>query len=162
VRTYILDAYNVIFSIKELERHTELSLESARDALFHFCDAFLEARKDTRKIHIVFDGKSEYAHLTNDSYGRINVLYTATGESADDAIIGILGEMKSLKNCYVVSNDNYVRNHARVYGVHRMSVAEFETLRYAKNRPFAVSAEMELSQSDAIRITEEYKKHLNL
>ena len=162
MKTYILDGYNVIFSIPHIEAETNVSLELARDTLFHFCDKFLEARKDTKKIHIVFDGKSQYAELANDSYGKIEVIYTATGQTADDAIIKILDEMSSLRQTYVVSNDNYVRNHARVFGVDRLHVHEFEALAQKNAESRSGCSDKKLPADEAQKVTDEYRRYLNL
>lgn len=161
MKTYLLDGYNLIFSIPELEFSAGQSLELARDELFHLCDKLLAKRKDVEEIHIVFDGRSEYASLENDSYGRINVIYTATGQSADEVIVELLEHLKLGKKASVVSNDNFVRNHARVYGASKMYVSQFYDLIHrtgVKDEP----SESCLSQAECDQITADYKRMLNI
>lgn len=161
MKTFILDGYNVIFAVPELERLTETSLEAARDGLFHFCDRFCRGRGDIRRIHIVFDGKSQFESRTSDSYGYLDVQYSATGQSADEVIVELLDQMKALKSITVVSNDNYVRNHARVYGTNIMHVEEFYGLVHGAAKDSS-SAEESLSEAECESITEAYRRHLNL
>lgn len=160
MKTFILDGYNVIFSLPELESLTETSLEAARDGLFHFCDRFCQKRGDIRRIHIVFDGKSQYGSRTGEAYGFLDVQYSATGQSADDVIIELLDEMKSLKNVTVVSNDNYVRNHGRVYGAQVLSVDEF--CRLAGGPEDLPDSGETLSEAECESITEAYRRYLKL
>ena len=48
-----------------------------------------------------------------------------TGEDADDRIVQILEKLAGERNKCVVSDDNFVRNHARAYQANPISLAPF-------------------------------------
>jgi len=53
------------------------------------------------------------------------VVFTRTHEEADNRIITILKNAKDASDISVVSDDNYVRNHAKAFGALSISAREF-------------------------------------
>jgi len=163
---WILDGYNVIHAHRECESKLAVSLQVARDHLIHFCEGLVRRRGDFKRMLIVFDGKSEFAHLPPYQHPSIEVIYTESGEDADDRIIRLLDHFKNKTSLCVVSNDNYVINHARAYGAAWIDVAAFFDLdKNKKNRVKREKIEThssELPEKVARHITEEYKKYLGM
>lgn len=160
---YILDAYNVIHKIKALEAALSRDLRAAREALIAFCQALLQRRGDISKMVLVFDGKTEFNDLSHPAPPKIQLIFSNTGEPADERIVEVLEKLgKNARKC-VVSDDNFVRNQARAYQAPVMSVAEFEKLGRPPGTNAALpSSKSHLSSSAAAKITAEYKKKLGL
>ncbi len=163
---YILDAYNVIHKIRSLERALDKDLRAARESLIGLCSRFAASRGDISKIILVFDGKSEFWDLPQANTPKIQLIFSDTGEDADERIILVLEDLsKNAEKC-VVSDDNFVRNQARAHQTRVMPVAEFNALMQhtgqkggTKN---AGSPAFSLSQKLADEITRDYKKKLGL
>ncbi|MDP3921126.1 MAG: NYN domain-containing protein [Candidatus Omnitrophota bacterium] len=125
---YILDAYNVIHKIPWLEAKLDEDLRSARDALSQACENLANRRGDISQIVLVFDGKSEYRDLPQTKSRKLKVVFSDTGETADERISEILKSLGYSKNTMVVSDDNSVYNHARSHKAKHMAVADFHQL----------------------------------
>lgn len=163
---YILDAYNVIHKIRSLERALEKDLRASRDLLVSLCARFAASRGDIAKIILVFDGKSEFWDLPHAHTPKIQLVFSDTGEDADERIILVLENLsKNTAKC-VVSDDNFVRNQARAHQTRVMPVAEFEALiqdpgpkrKNGQESPASFSLPPKLADE----ITREYKKQLGL
>ncbi len=163
---YILDAYNVIHKIPALERTLDQNLRSSRDTLVELCRNFAARRGDISEIILVFDGNSKFNDLPQEKMSKIRLIFSETGEDADEKIVQILERLSEIRNKCVVSDDNFVRNHARAYETSAMSVSEFERLinpksKKPRNKPSA-SDDFFLSPKAADEITKAYKKELGL
>lgn len=123
---YILDGYNVIHKTPAFEALLSRSLEHARKALLSACKSVLQSRGDVAKITVIFDGKSD-VFSGEDFLGGVEIIYTMTGEDADDRIVDYLRN-HPVRSAAVVSDDNYVCNSARAFKVKSVSVAEFLSL----------------------------------
>ena len=99
------------------------SLQEARRGLINFCKAMLQSRGDIVKITVVFDGQSDI-FSPDESTGRLEIIYTITGEDADDRIVDYLRKTQP-RFAAIVSDDNYVCNSARAFKVKAVSVADF-------------------------------------
>ncbi len=162
---YILDAYNVIHKMRRLQSALDIDLRASRDALAALCGSLAAARGDITRFILVFDGRSEYRMQTQSVPPKIQVIFSETGEDADDRIIEVLESLPDRPAKCVVSDDNSVRNTARSHKAASMSVAEFENLwgtAARKSGAPAQSAGGKLSPKDADDITREYKKTLGL
>ena len=163
---YILDAYNVIHKIPALESKLDTNLRAAREALTSLCGNLAARRGDITQIILVFDGKSEYRDLPQSPPAKIRLVFSETWEEADERIVRILEELPQKIQKWVVSDDNFVRNHARAYEASPMPVAQFRTLSTPStsqkisrnNRDEAFS----LPVKTAEEITAAYKKALGL
>ena len=162
---YILDAYNVIHKIRSLDRALNKDLRAAREALIRLCAEYAAGRGDVSKIILVFDGKSEFQDLPHNAPPKIKMIFSDTGEDADERIITVLEDLSKQPHKCVVSDDNFVRNQARAHLTPIMSVSEFETLfRGLKKTPpgKASSEKSPLPKNLADEITAAYKKQLGL
>lgn len=158
----ILDAYNVIHKIASLEKKLDRDLRSARDALCKLCEQTLHSRGDIQKIILVFDGNSAFADLPQDHYPKMKLVFSETGEDADERIVQVLEDLSGRARRYVVSDDNFVRNTARAHQAKGMSVAEFKKLTFPKKVKKRASSDAPLSAEEADEITLAYKRELGL
>jgi len=122
VRTFIIDGYNVIYKIRRFEMELDNSLQSAREALVNFINI---NKPNADKYVVIFEGKDEHFGLSQPESGRVRVVFTNTHEEADRRIVDMLKSSDNTRNLVIVSDDNYVLNHARSFGAGRMSAAEF-------------------------------------
>jgi len=164
---YILDGYNIIHKTPAFEALLNRSLQHARSGLLTVCKSVLQSRGDVAKITVVFDGKSD-VFGGDTGGGSLEVLYSATGEDADDVIIDYL-QRNTLNKPVVVSDDNYVCNNARALKVPSIKVAAFLELRNrtpVKNNARTSSVQdptgKRLSPKNSRDITEEYAQYLGL
>ena len=160
---YIVDAYNVIHKIPQLERLLDKDLRAGRDALITLCAGYASARGDILNIILVFDGKSQFNDLPELSRPKLKVVFSETDEDADERIATILEKMAKERHKTVVSDDNFVRNHARAYEASVMSVSEFEKLILPKNQKRHPGRQEDVLPSKiADEITKAYRKELGL
>lgn len=165
---YVLDAYNVIHKTRELEKLLDKSLQAARDGLIVRCGRLL-SRGDISKMILVFDGKSEFRDLPRSGPPKIQIVFSETGETADERIGNILEGLSGSRGTQVVSDDNSVRNLARAYGAQSVSIAEFdgrirktEIKAGPKHSSYRGGSSNALTPKQADEITQEYKKSLKL
>ena len=166
---YILDAYNVIHKIPSLDAALDKDLRTARAALIELCGRWALSRGEVFKIILVFDGKSEFRDLPQSSPPKVQLVFSETGEDADERIGDILEELGEKTTKCVVSDDNFVRNQARAYKTQVISVSEFNQWihKTGKNKinpasSSSSSKNFSLSRKAADEITQAYKKHLGL
>ena len=154
----IIDGYNVIHKIPELEAELDKSLESARKALAMEISGW-QRRYSNAKVYIVFDGKNEdgLSHSHTKICG-ITCIFTRTEESADEWIIHAVRNAKDASCVTVISDDNQVRNNCRAHmaEVHHTS---FLRKKNKKSRGPVRPAEKFDSKTDR-EITDYYEKHL--
>jgi len=123
MKTYIIDGYNVIYKIPQLEQRLDDSLQSARQALV---DLVRTKSANGNEYVIVFEGKNEYSGFNEPDYaGNIKLVFTKTGEEADRRIIDMLKNREGSSGISVVSDDNYVRNHAKAFRADVVSAVDF-------------------------------------
>ena len=152
----VLDGYNIIHQVPELERHLATSLEKGREALCRFCSNWMATRKDVWLFYIVFDGQSGIAEHDYQPGPGIRAIYTETGEKADTRIIHIVEEQNNISNITVVSDDNFVRRHSRDLGAELMSAAAFFDTPATPHLP-AGRAELDNDK----KLTSKQKKDIN-
>ena len=170
--TLILDGYNVIYAVPELTRQMDRSLEAAREALVRLCEAYRTRRGDVGQVYVVFDGRDdECSGGSEQPRGRVTVCFTRPPQEADQRILRLI-EAQRPTRCVVVSNDNEVLNNARAFGARVISAQAFaqevqqrqpakpaKTSR-GRRRGRADAEKPALSIPEALRITDEYRKHL--
>jgi len=126
MKVLILDAYNVIHAIPELERMLDRSLEAAREALIARCRVLCQARGDIGEIHLIFDGsQAEEAPALRRGAG-VSVWFTPKKEEADERILRMIKQAEAHAQFVIVSNDTYVFNNSRAHGAQVMSSAAFQ------------------------------------
>ena len=122
---YILDGYNLIHRIPRWRRQLDISLERGREALLSYCRHWMQARGDVWLFYVVFDGDSDVMASHSSSGPGIRVVYSRTGETADDRILDIVHEFGECCRYVVVSDDRYVSRNANGLSAETMSVDAF-------------------------------------
>jgi predicted RNA-binding protein with PIN domain len=121
----ILDAYNILHRHPVWAPLLERSLEEARDALLAYCRRWTQSRGDVWLFIAVFDGDSGVVGGQRSAGQGVRVVYSATGESADDRILKILHEFGDDFDYVVVSDDREVMQRAKLLGADLMSASDF-------------------------------------
>lgn len=163
---YILDAYNVIHKTPALAAALDQDLRRAREALIHLCSEWAGSRGGISKIILVFDGKSQFRDLPQSSPAKIELVFSETGEAADERIVAVMEDLGEKAAKCVVSDDNFVRNQARAFKARALSVREFNQNiigggTKSKNAKSS-SSKRSLSNKEADEITAAYKRYLGL
>jgi uncharacterized protein len=119
----ILDGYNVIGAI---ERYRAGSLDESRELLVN--DALKAAGWTGREIIVVFDAHrgSEPERVELRAGGAVRLIYSAPGESADDVIERLLGNLAGPATIYTA--DFALQRTALARGVSRATPREFAEL----------------------------------
>lgn len=122
MRLRVIDGYNILFTHK---RGRVGDMLHAREAFIRRVAA-LAARQKLRTL-LVFDGRrGPDAILPRETHGDwLDIIYTGTAETADDAIIGIAEDMNPEDNLLVVSSDREVILHCRGYRAKIQRATEF-------------------------------------
>lgn len=159
----ILDAYNVLHSVREFQTALDQSLQTARHALAHFCEALLHRRGDISDIYLVFDGAHVSPEFYEEPQGPLWIIFSQPDEDADDRIIELMDTLPSSLQMTVVSRDNYVMNHARSRGASILSPDAFYEKYSPPSKMKTDSKEKKsLSRHQKDDITQAYKKYLGL
>lgn len=112
VRHIIVDGYNVIRADPRLQSFERDALEKARDVLVRTLASSPRLVRD--RITVVFDGTGgTRGHVHAHSVGRVRVLYSARGQSADEVIVREAGSLRATGQVIVVTNDIEVRDRCR-------------------------------------------------
>lgn len=115
VRHIIVDGYNVIRADPRLQSFEREGLEKARDVLVRTLSSSPRLAAD--QVTVVFDGTGgTRGHIHAHTVGRIRVLYSARGQSADDVIVREAGASRAGGQVIVVTNDIEVREQCRAAG----------------------------------------------
>ncbi|MDD5347687.1 MAG: NYN domain-containing protein [Candidatus Omnitrophica bacterium] len=152
---YIIDGYNLI-------HHPSFAPHSKRkDVKFALLD-FIRTKRPCgslrNKVTVVFDG---YASGFSWDDGSITVLFSSDA-SADERIKRLLEARQDHKNVVVVSDDNEVRDFARLCGAQPRGIEEF-VCGPGKKRAAAHAAardavlKPELTQSEMLKINRELR-----
>jgi hypothetical protein len=99
----ILDGYNLIHADPELKKISRSSLESARGRLVKRLTGYIEAKNV--QLTVVFDGHGGITDVDVEIPGRLQLLYSAAGQSADDVILEILESSSNPREYVVVTSD---------------------------------------------------------
>ncbi len=122
----ILDGYNLIGGLERYGPAVTGGLDESRELLIN--DALKAAGWTGRQIIIVFDAhrspESERVELR--AGGAVRVLYSAPGESADDVIERLLGNLDGSASVYTA--DFALQRTALARGVSRATPREFADL----------------------------------
>jgi predicted RNA-binding protein with PIN domain len=125
--TVLIDGYNVIHRIDAFREQLETAgLQAARDALIRYCIEWRATRGDVGAFTIVFDGSSDVQAQGESGPVGVRVIYTRTGETADDRIIALVRQANEKGvRVMVISGDNYVRDNTRSLGAEMMTADAF-------------------------------------
>jgi predicted RNA-binding protein with PIN domain len=115
VRYIIVDGYNVIRADSRLQSLERVSLEHAREVLVQTLASSPRLAND--HITVVFDGtRGTRRHVHSHRRGRVDTVYSARGQSADDVIVSQARDTVRRGRVVVVSNDAEVRENCRAEG----------------------------------------------
>ncbi len=159
----IIDGYNAINKIKELEDKKDISLEVSRLHFIKILMDFISQKRVFDKIFIVFDSKEKELGVRREAYGNIEAVYGTYDKDADSVIVDMLRAASNSDHIKVASDDNFVRNHARVYGRDAISIKELKNIIMLKKRePKGKIEEKALEGHKVKNINDELKKHWRL
>jgi predicted RNA-binding protein with PIN domain len=99
----IVDGYNVIHADPDLVREAGRAMESARGALLGRLRAYIASRQV--QVTVVFDGAGGMVDAESLVPGRLQVLYSASGQSADEVIVETLRRHPNPREYIVVTSD---------------------------------------------------------
>ncbi|MFQ5511689.1 MAG: NYN domain-containing protein [Candidatus Krumholzibacteriia bacterium] len=102
-QSVIVDGYNVIYTDERLRRTACKDLERARDGLVEKLESYLSGRK--LKITVVFDGRGGMASAEAVIPGKLQVVYSAGSETADEVIVETLRKATNPAAHIVVTSD---------------------------------------------------------
>ena len=115
MRQIIIDGYNVIRADARLQSLERVSLQTARDVLVRTLASSPRLTND--RILVVFDGRGGTRHhIHSHRVGRIDTMYSAQGQTADEVIVRQAGVLARMGKVVVVSNDVDVRERCRAEG----------------------------------------------
>jgi predicted RNA-binding protein with PIN domain len=122
----ILDGYNVIGALDRYRSANTGSLDASRELLVN--DALKAAGWTGRRIIVVFDahGGPDPERTEIRAGGAVRVVYSAPGESADDVIERLLGNLDGSATVY--TGDFALQRTALARGVTRATPSEFAAL----------------------------------
>jgi predicted RNA-binding protein with PIN domain len=114
LKLILLDGYNVVHAVPSLARLAERGLDLAREGLVRRCAERAAARRDGTQFCVVFDGDSEVQGVRRGAAPAVDVVFSRTGETADERILALVDAQAAGTDCTVVSNDAYVTGQARL------------------------------------------------
>lgn len=112
----IIDGYNFIFTVPELERHVKVNnIEPVRDHVISLFSKYKEKKRCD--VILVFDGNyTEAALPKKQTYAGITVIYSKSGISADTEIKNITSLCQNPKDVSIVTYDNDIKRHVKKCG----------------------------------------------
>ncbi len=126
---FILDGYNVIHKIPELQFSSPGGLRRSREALIDYLAARRARWSEAYEMLVVFDAqKGPVDQLRRLSVKGIDIHYTDPGMEADDLIIEEVRLKHQKQKITVVSDDNRIGNNIRAYKAKLLKVAQFVNL----------------------------------
>ncbi len=124
VQKVIVDGYNVIHADESLKRMAARGLEDARGALVARLRDYLAERSVS--ITVVFDGAGRLTDVDVAVPGRLQLLFTAGGQTADEMILRMLEESSNPREYIVVTSDmTDIGRNARAMGACVVRSGEF-------------------------------------
>ncbi len=140
--TVIIDGYNVIYRIPRFKAQLDKSLQAGREALLGYCSEWKMHRRDVDRCTVVFDGDSSVLGGEQAvSAPGVRALYSKTGETADRRIRRMLEHADRHEHIVVVSDDNEVRESARIHHMSAMSASDFGRTGVRNRNPNSRTAE---------------------
>lgn len=138
-RIMILDAYNILHKLPAWKPALDVSLESAREQLLGYCRRWMSQRGDVWLFYVVFDGDSSVTAGQTSAGPGIRVVFSASGQAADDRILEILREFGERFDYVVVSDDRYVKTKAKLLGAEVMPAITFGRVLHAGDAPLTTT-----------------------
>lgn len=124
MKILIVDGYNAIHKIPEIEDLLDDSLQAARSAITDLAKKYQRRDGGISEVFVVFDGKDEYS---GSPFNKPNQVFSKTGEG-DKKIVRLAQDKSGQFHVIVASDDNYVRNSSRSAGATVITISEFYLL----------------------------------
>ena len=99
----IVDGYNVLHADPDLKQMIRGNLQKARQNLVRRVTDYLGNRRV--QVTLVFDGRGGLTDVDVEIPGRLQVVYSAAGQTADELIVGILERSDNPRQFIVVTSD---------------------------------------------------------
>ncbi len=99
----IIDGYNVIYTDETLRRKACRDLEGARRDFLDKLKGYVARRR--LKVTVVFDGRGGMVDAETVIPGRLQVLYSASSQTADEVIVATLKKSGNPAAYIVVTSD---------------------------------------------------------
>jgi predicted RNA-binding protein with PIN domain len=99
----IIDGYNVIHADERLKKVARGDLQGARRELIRRLAAYLETK--SLQMTLVFDGRGGLTDVDVEIPGKLQVLFSSDGQTADDLIVGMLEASANPRKYIVVTSD---------------------------------------------------------
>ena len=122
---YVIDGYNVIHQIQQLQGKR---LRSQREGLIRILEMAQAKNRRLKDLTVVFDGSTDV--LAPKMHSTVKIIFTR-GKSADKKIREIVESSNFSRDIDVVSDDRQIRSEAGFLGAKRVSVKEFLKLAFA-------------------------------
>lgn len=117
---HIIDGYNLLFYL-DIKTKT---LKDARDAVIEYVSSVFQ---DKKGVCIVFDGKQEKGlGFSRIFSGKIEIIYTIDGMSADEFIIEWFQQKKLTSSVFVYTHDGGLKRQLSEF---KAKVVDFEQLK---------------------------------
>jgi len=121
MKVLIVDGYNAIHKIPEIDAISDDSLEDARDAITDLAKEYQRKVGGVSEVFVVFDGKDEYADM---GFNKPDQVFSRTGQG-DKKVIQLAQDKSDRFHVIVASDDNYVGNSSRAAGATVITISEF-------------------------------------
>ena len=154
IETLIVDGYNIIHAIPQLETELDGALKNARSALEKMLRNYQATEKSIRRIYVIYDSKNRGGGETED-LGLVKNIYASSEGNADGEIVNMLKNASRPGRIAVLSRDNFVINHTRAIGANVLSVENFHR-KIAKHKGHSKAISM--SNEEKEKINKELKK----
>jgi predicted RNA-binding protein with PIN domain len=160
----LIDGYNVINRVPELEVSLDGGLENARKRLILQISTWSQTHP-AFECTIIFDGDLKYAGGREVRLAGIRCIFSRKSHGGDDEIIRYVKNFKGrTSDITVVSDDNNVRNNCRAHGASIESAGYIMTGKsgHTAERKEASIVGKHIDQRAAAAITKELRKKLGL
>lgn len=129
MKVLIVDGYNAIHKIPEIDSLLDSSLEEARSAITDLAKEYQRKVGGVSEVYVVFDGRDEYRGLSFNKPGQV---FSATGQG-DRKVVKMAQDKSDKFHVIVASDDNYVGNSSRAAGATVISISELYSVARRKN-----------------------------
>jgi hypothetical protein len=121
----LVDGYSLVHAWPKLQRLAGRKLEQRRDALLRILRQYADHQRC--RLTVVFDGyAAKRKPEASEPAAGIEVVFSATGKTADDVIERLVGEAEQRERIRVVSSDKMVRQTCEALGADSVSAEVFE------------------------------------
>lgn len=153
MKTYIIDGYNVIKQLPNLEIKI---LKEGRDNLYSIIKTKKPQGSLKNKVIIVYDGKPQYkAKISRQE--NIEVIFSYN-EPADEVIKNIIKNSNNPHNITLITDDRELKEFATLHNANAVSVRDFFKRAKIKTDEIHIKEKTKLTLKKQKQITEELLK----